>query len=318
MIMPEPRVCVAVLTWNNWADTDECLASLLQQDYANYFVVVVDNGSRDGSLERLRGKWRAQVEFVALAENRGVAAGYNAGIRKGLEEGADYVLLLNNDTTVSPVLVSRLVEGFAQGEGVVAVGPIIVYYDDLQRVWYAGGVYERWLGRTRHLGLHRRVEAFKPKEGQHWETDFVCGCAIMLSGWAIQEVGLLDESYSLYHEDLDWCLRAQAQGYRCLVVGYPLVAHKVSVSAGRRGSNVLAAPSAYFYARNPFKLARKLPGQHNWATFLLGQLFLRLPSYCYQMGIRRDWAGIRSYLAGLRDGLRLLWKGSKDEDGGRP
>src|ERR1700756_3033913 len=95
------RVFILLLNWNNWKDTNECLNSLERLDYDEWEVIVLDNGSTDGSVERIREKF-PEVEIIQLKANLGFSAGNNAGIRVALERGAEYVWLLNNDTTVSP------------------------------------------------------------------------------------------------------------------------------------------------------------------------------------------------------------------------
>lgn len=301
-----PAVWAVVLSWNNFVDTDECLASLLGQDYPNYRVALVDNGSDDDSLCRLKERWAGQVRFLEMGANLGVPAGYNAGLRLALAEGAQYVLLLNNDIVVAPTLISELVRGFGGSDRVAAVGPVIVYYDLRDRIWYAGGVYNRLLGYTRHSAMNKSLSAVAPGSRGTYTTDYVTGCAIMISRRALEEVGLLDESYFLYQEDADWCLRARLKGYTCRVVGRPLVAHKVSLTLGFRGSNVLSSRSAYFYGRNAFRLAQRHLSRWTLLPFLFGQFVIRLPYYCLNMALAREWQGIRRYLQGIRDGLHWL------------
>lgn len=305
---PPPLVYAVVLTWNNFADTDECLASLAAQDYPNYRMVVVDNGSQDGSLARLKERWAPRVRFLEMGTNLGVPAGYNAGLRLALDEGADYALLLNNDIVVAPDLIARLVEAFGRSPRLGAVGPVTVYYDARDRIWYAGGIYNQLLGYTRHAHMDKSLSVLGHRCGRVSATDYVTGCAIMLSRRALLDVGLLDESYHLYQEDTDWCLRARLNGYICGVVNQPLVAHKVSLSLGLRGSNVLGPRSAYFYGRNAFKLAHRHIRGVMVLPFLLGQFFVRLPYYCLGMALASQWQGIGRYLAGVHDGLKLLWR----------
>src|SRR5712692_7725778 len=92
--LPEPLVYVLLLNWNNWKDTNECLASLRNLDYDGWKVIVLDNGSTDGSVQRIREK-HPEVEIMELGENLGFAKGNNAGIRAALERGAEYVWVLN-------------------------------------------------------------------------------------------------------------------------------------------------------------------------------------------------------------------------------
>lgn len=301
-----PKVAIVVLTWNNFTDTDECLDSLTALDYPHYEVVVVDNGSTDDSLSRLRRKWADHVEFVSLTRNRGVAGGYNAGIRYALERGAAFIQVLNNDVVVHPDLLKVLLAVYDSEERVAVTGPLVVYYADRGRLWYGGGVYNRWLGYTRHCGLGRPVPAWGRRQPPvTWRTDYVVGCCMLISRTALVEVGLFDERYFLYLEDVDWCLRAKRQGYVCRVVACPLVAHKVSASAGVRGSTLPGGIGAYYMARNSFLLARKHLLGWQAPVFLFGQLCLRLPRYTLGMALAQRWPSVLAYLHGTRDGLRL-------------
>jgi GT2 family glycosyltransferase len=119
-----------------------------------------------------------------------------------------------------------------------------------------------------------------------------------------RDVGMLDPDFLLGHDDIDWALRLRDAGYEIRVVGEPLVRHKVSVSAGVRGSNVLQPLQAYHYARGSMLVAAK--HRHGWRTFpyLAGQLLVRLPFYTVQMLRARKPEGVRSYVRGLRDGYR--------------
>ena len=161
-------------------------------------------------------------------ENRGYAAGVNAGLKLAMDEGADYVLLLNNDIELDAGAVSALV-AVAARPGSAFVGPLIYYADRPSVLWSAGGEVSFWTGNIRHVGLREE------DEGQYAgvrEVDYVTACAVLASAVAIRTIGPMDESYYMYNEDTDWCVRARAAGFDVLVAAESKIWHKVSMSSG--------------------------------------------------------------------------------------
>ncbi|HXH20716.1 MAG TPA: glycosyltransferase family 2 protein [Dehalococcoidia bacterium] len=300
-----PPVAAVVLTWNNFSDTDECLRSVANLHYQRLSVVVVDNGSTDSSAERLEGVWGGRAKFVRNHANLGVAAGYNAGIREALAQGAEYVLLLNNDVVVDPGLLDALLPAFEAEPRLGTISPLITYYENRERLWFAGAVYNRFLGLARHVYLSRPVTAASKRLGRLFESDYVPNCSALTPAEAFRRAGLLDEAFFLGLEDIDWCLRLRSLGYRIRVCGRPLTAHKVSASAGFRGSNVLSPAQAYHYARGSILLGRRWSPGIRFVPYFAGQLLVRFPYYSLQMAIHGRPRGIPSYLRGLWDGFRL-------------
>src|SRR5882762_1861997 len=141
-----PPVYVLVLNWNNWRNTNECLASLRGLDYEDYTVLALDNGSTDDSLQRIRERF-PEVEIMELGENLGYAKGNNMGIRAALERGAEYVWILNNDTTVDPKALVAMVERAKVDSSVGAVGSVLFFMDRPHQVQaWGGGRVNFWLG----------------------------------------------------------------------------------------------------------------------------------------------------------------------------
>jgi GT2 family glycosyltransferase len=190
--MTLPRVAVIVLNWNGGQDTLDCLASLRQMDYPCFDVLVVDNSSTDGSIEAIRESF-PEVSLIETGANLGFTGGNNVGMRHALDRGADYVLLLNNDTEVAVDLLACLVDAVEAEPGVGVAGPLIYYYDQPEIVWSAGGAVDRRRGQTRMVGLG------EPDSGQYGsmprEVDFVSGCALLARRSVLEQIGLLDERF---------------------------------------------------------------------------------------------------------------------------
>ncbi len=198
---PSPRVAVIILNWNGKEDTLECLASVGQLDYPNYEVVVVDNGSSDDSTNAI-SKQYPDVTVLQTGENLGYAGGNNVGIRWALGHDADFVFLLNNDTIVSPDLLSA----FVSAENILpansVLGAKIFFYDKSDTLWFAGGRWQSESNRLEHIG---HDQANGPDFNHFAQVDYITGCALFASAATFKEVGLLDESFFLTYEETDWC-----------------------------------------------------------------------------------------------------------------
>ncbi|MGI9179337.1 MAG: glycosyltransferase family 2 protein [Longimicrobiaceae bacterium] len=223
-----PRVTAVVLNWCGEADTAACLRSLLASDYPMLHILLVDNGSPDGSGERLHCAF-PQVEYLHVGENTGYSGGNNRGIERALEGGAEFVLVLNNDTLVEPDCVARLVEVACATREVGAVGGKILYFDAPARIWFGGGDFSR----LRAVGLHRHEREADPDPtgGAVEEVSFLTGCCLLIPARVLREVGPFEEDFFMYVEDLDLTYRMRAAGYRLLYQPGARLLHRVAPDA---------------------------------------------------------------------------------------
>ena len=228
------RIVAVVLSYNGRDDTLAALESLRGIE-----TVAVDNGSVDGSAAAVAERF-PEVELVRAGVNLGFAGGNNVGIRRALDRGAEWVLLVNNDALVEPGLIDALTAAAAArpDAGVLACK---VLFADSDRVWYAGAGFDPILGRSRH-------ERFgKPNApGALADTRRATGAAMAVSRAAIEAVGLLDEELFLYVEDLEWSLRIAEAGFAVVYVPGASVRHRVSASTGGAGSPT----TRYYETRN--------------------------------------------------------------------
>lgn len=223
---PELPVYVLVLNWNNWKDTNECLESLKRLEYAEWKVIVLDNGSTDGSVKWIRGRF-PEVEIMELGENLGFAKGNNAGIRAALNRGAEFVWVLNNDTTVDPKALRAMVEKAETDPNIGAVGSAIYSMQDRQRIQVWGGGYVNFLlGRSRHFTTPVRDE----------ELHFITGASLLIRRQTLEDLGLLDEGFFMYWEDADYCLRLRRSGRRLAVAEKSRVWHREQGSIGKKSA----------------------------------------------------------------------------------
>jgi len=257
--MTDPRVTIILVNWNGKAVTLDCLASLRALRYPHCRVMVVDNGSTDDSLPAIRGAFPG-VDILALDENRRFAGGNNAGMRKAFEEGAELVLLLNNDTLVDPDMLLHLVDRFRREPACGMVAPKIYYADAPDVIWFAGGELSFWTGAMRHTGIR------EPDHGQHdmvKEIGYATGCCLLTSRRVVEQVGMLDEAYFMYTEDADWSLRVRRAGYRILYEPRARVWHKLSVSAGGH----LSFFKLRHKAQSNFRFFARYASWYHWPVF---------------------------------------------------
>jgi GT2 family glycosyltransferase/glycosyltransferase involved in cell wall biosynthesis len=248
-------------------------------------VVIVENGP--GSLPPAT----ADIEVLSLPVNRGFAGGMNAGIDHLRRGGCDRILLLNNDAELDAGCLRRLAEAL-EDEHLAAVGPVILRESD-GRVESRGGRFDARSGRHRLAG---HGEALRPREGRV-KVEALSGAVLMLSGAALDRVGLLDESYFLAFEDMDWCLRASRAGLGLAVV--------LGARARHAGSRTLGAASPerlYYGARNQLRVAERLHPLAGPARWLRRGAILGLNlAHALRQGEVPRPAGLRAVLAGALD-----------------
>jgi len=246
-----PSIWIVVLNWNGLADTLACLQSLAQLQYGAHRILVVDNGSIDGSVDALRnGIPGAGIEILEAGRNLGYAGGNNVGIRYALDRGADFILVLNNDTTVDPRLLDELVGAADRHPEAGCFGPWIFYMHDPERLWFAGAAWNSELVAFASPGKDL-LASDMPAETT--PTDYVCGAALFMRASLARQIGLLDERFFLVYEESDWCCHARRAGIECLMVPAARIWHKVGSSFGSEASPL----RTYFSTRNSLLWAEK-------------------------------------------------------------
>lgn len=255
MTRSHAKLYTIIVNWNGKTDTVACLTSLSKIDThdTQFRVIVVDNGSSDHSAEYIK-KRHPWVTVISAGGNLGFTGGNNVGIRRAVSDGAQYVWLLNNDTIVDGNVLSFM-DTFADPK-VGACGSKIYFapgheyhhhrYTSEERgrvFWYAGGLMD-W---DNIYASHRGVD--EVDHGQfdsQEETPFITGCSFVVRTDVIRNVGMLDDAYYLYLEDLDWSVRIQKAGYKTMYVPSSVVWHINAGSTGKPGNPT----HEYYMTRN--------------------------------------------------------------------
>jgi GT2 family glycosyltransferase len=279
-----PATSVIVLNWNGIEDTLACLVSLRASTMALH-VIVVDNGSTDDSLTRITQSGLAD-EVLATGVNLGFAEGNNRGVLLALDRGSDVIIVLNNDTTVDPDAIGRLVEALGTND-LAAVSPDIRYFDTPGDSWFRGGVIDH--GRPRHL-QPGELDAVDPgaRSSVFSTSPILTGCCLATRRDVWERVGSFDSDYFLIFEDSDWSVRATRAGVRMWIVHDSRVFHRVSRSIGTGPASLLAD---FYFLRNGLRFQARYfrrecvrfvwawllrPAPRMWRHGLRRPLFFRL------------------------------------------
>ena len=282
-----PSIWIVILNWNGLTDTLGCLESLQHLHYAAHRIVVVDNGSTDGSAEALRRTVsHPPIEIIEAGRNLGYAGGNNLGIRYGLDHGADFILVLNNDTTVDPMLLDELLGAADRHPEAGCFGPWIFYMHDPDRLWFMRSEWDAALSAFTAPGKGRFASELAHES---ISTEYVCGAALFFRANVARQVGLLDERFFLVYEDSDWCFRARRAGFECVTVPTARVWHKIGTSFGSEASPL----RTYFSTRNKLLWAEKHVSRREWWRILRAALRRLYPA------LRMDWIAARSTFKAL-------------------
>lgn len=276
-----PQVACIILNWNGWRDTIECLGALKDCAYPQLTVIVVDNGSSDDSVARIRAA-HPEILLLESGANLGFAGGNNIGIRYALAHGADYLWLLNNDTKPAPDALSALVAKALTDQGIGAVSSICYYADSPSTVQaWAGSRVNLWIG-------YGRITT-QPHSDDWFHT--LNGTSMLVARTAIEDAGLLDQGFFLYWEDTEFCLRLRKKGWRIAAAPDSRVLHKVNASTGGNG---------LILDRHHTASGLRILQLHSPAPRLASFLFLML-RFARRLGrlqfsrCRSVWAGVQDY-----------------------
>jgi GT2 family glycosyltransferase len=280
----DPSVCCVIVNWNGWRDTLDCLASLRDQEYGNLQILVVDNGSTDDSVERIRSAF-PEARLIETGKNLGFSSGCNVGLRAALAGNAEFVWLLNNDTVCPPDTLRKLIRRAVARPDAGLVGTVLFYAHDPTKVqaWGGGRIWP-WIAFSTHF--HAPTEF-----GPNCYTTFASALARRAM---LEEVGLLYEGFFMYYDDSDLCLRMQKTRWKIVMAEDTAVLHKegASTTTGEKPfmTKIVTVSSLRLIRRNS-KIA-----------------FLGIPLYvALRLGnriFRREWKGVRAVWQGASEFMR--------------
>ncbi len=270
------NVIVLTTVWNQIGKTVACLTTVAAQDFAAFETVVVDNGSNDNSAEIIIDQFPT-VTLIQNENNLGFAGGYNVGLSYALDQQFDYLLLINNDTLLAPDCLSQLVKTAQQLPDAGLLTAKIYYAEAPEVIWSVGAKTHPILLEINDNGNHQH-------DSGQWERvepiDFAPLCGVLLSRQMLETVGLLDDNYFLYYEDMDFCQRIREAGYGLYLAPEAKMWHAVSASSGGSDSSA----ERYFMAQSSGRYFRK---NASWK-----QLLFIIP-YRFGSALRTTWRLLR-------------------------
>jgi len=294
--MPQPFVIAVILNTNHREDTLACLESLARQDYSNLKIIVLDNASTDGSVDAVQRLY-PQVEIISLEQNLGYAGNNNTGIQAAIEQGADWVYVMNEDIELAPDSISQLVRGAESDPQVGMAGPLVYHHSRPTVIQSAGG----WMSRTWQSFHYGQNEEDQGQYNQSRPVDWISGCAILVRRQVIEQVGMLDARFFYYWEETEWCVRTSRQGWKLLFVPQSKIWHKGVQVDYKPSPNV-----TYYWTRNWFLLLSK----HHAPLIAWLYACLTILRTLFSWTVRPRWRSMQ----GHRD---AMWQGALDYLQGR-
>jgi len=276
-IVKDASVVCIIVNWNGWADTIKCIESLAHIDYDSLSVLLVDNGSTDDSVIRIRTAF-PNLEIIESCTNLGFGGGNNLGIRQALQRDPKYLWLLNNDTVVEPGTLAALVAAIQEDRSLGAVGSVLRYAHapELIQAW-GGGHINLWTGTSRHF--HSPVPCD--------QLDYLTAASILIRTEVLEQVGIFDEQYFMYWEDTDLCFRIRRAGWRLAVAEKAILLHKENASSGAKSTRF-----DYYVTLNGIRFLRKFAPCPPFAIFMM--IFARAFRRFIFLEWKRGWVVLSS------------------------
>ncbi|HLE48572.1 MAG TPA: glycosyltransferase family 2 protein [Patescibacteria group bacterium] len=293
-----PFVFVIVLNWNGIKDTTDCLQSLNKINYKNFKVIIIDNGSKDNEIKKLKKHFPKNI-YLSNNKNQGYCKANNQGIKYAIRHKADYILLLNNDTVVDKNFLKFLIAYAVKNkfEGILTSK---IFYFGTNLIWSMGGVLSKISGIPRMIGQGQKATEFK----KVIIPDYAPGCVFFAPVSVFKKSGLLNEIYFAYYEDLDYCSRARKLGITIRAIPESVVFHKVSRSTNSKSLRKMGKLQSYLIARNGILFGSINLQGFERSYYIVMQIILKLPLYLL-FKVENFQSGL-SYIQGVYDGVKFM------------
>lgn len=296
-MIPKYSLGIVIVNWNNEDVILDCLRSIQVAGFISS-VVIVDNASSDGSLINLKSQispkefqrnstGQANIKIIRNKENLGYSGGNNCGIKFLLGKGAKYILILNPDTEVEKRAIARMLQMMEKDPTIGIAGPKI--FDKEGKIWSCGGEIDKKRFSGGLIGLGKKDTGQYDKE---LPVDYISGTAIMVKREVFEEIGLFNEDYFAYYEDVELCWRAKQKNFKIIFVPNAIICHKASSSFGQQ-----AGKKSFYMARNHLLFVER-----NAPILIKARELIRLPKTIWEHLSKKD----KFALLGIRD--YFLWR----------
>lgn len=270
------KVVLVIVHYGDIATTKKCLDSVTKYSKISHIVIV--NNDQHFELRKSHFK-KEYITIIQNRENTGFAKGVNIGINEALSLSPDYILLLNNDTWIKSDILKPLVRFADHNVDAGIISPVIAFKKDAHWLFDFGGKVNWAFGRTTHMNK-AKITSLKAKR-----VEYTSGCCMLLKKQVIERVGLFDEHFFLYYEDVDYCLRAKKLGFYTFVVPSSVVFHHLSHSVGK-----VSTLAAYHLTKSALIFGKKYI---TWRILNIGFVGLQ----CLQFFIKSRKSGLYAFSA---------------------
>ena len=286
-------VAIIVVNWKQYELTKKCINSIHQSNSINFNLILVDNEYQTDSLNKLANDFK-DLKIFKNVSNLGFSVANNIGINYAIGNKYDFILLLNNDTEVKKGFLKPMIDRLKQDNHLGAVQPIIMKFNQRKKIWNAGGYLNYFFG----LPYTNRKLNSKSNE-----VTWISGCCILIKTSVVKKVGLLDENFFAYFEDVDWSIRMQNQGYKLGLVDKSIVFHHGSKSLSNSTHEGVVSPIIhYLNIKNHIYLNKKHKNKFNLFGVIIFQ-FSKVFTYVVYFTIRLRFKKLRMVYEGFVDGI---------------
>ncbi len=256
------KIDIIILHFGDIQDTKRCIESI-ENSKSPYRSLIVVNNDPLIEISKMLDKKSKRI-YINTGANMGFAAGVNRGITYALDHGADYIALANNDTTATSDFITPVIELFEQNPKVGIASPVIAFKKNSTQYFDMGGNINTYTGKTYHTNT-QKIEASQP-----YSVQYVSGCCMIIKRAVLERIGLFDVDFFLYYEDVDFCLRATAQGFSVFVVPSAIITHELSKTVGSNSQKAV-----YHLTKSAKKFGKKYRKQFPLHTpFMIWQSFI--------------------------------------------
>lgn len=301
--MKQKKLAIVIINWNSFDLTSDTLVSLSSTSYKNYDIIVVDNFSTDNSAAQLEKDFPSII-LLRSDENKGFTGGNNLGFDYAINEGYEYVMMLNNDVAVESDFLEPLVVKLDIDEKIGGVQPLIYFYHDRELIWNAGSRYNDIFGIPYILGYYRKDKGQLQRKKQK-SIDWITGCAFMIRTEVLKKVGVLKQDFFIYYEDVDLSFRIKEAGYALAYEASSVVYHKTGMSHKSKEKlkeGYLNPKVHYLNARNRLFVLKEYTQKIAIPTVILYQIIYFFGISFYFI-FRRRWQKLKAWNNGIKDGL---------------
>jgi GT2 family glycosyltransferase len=283
---------IIIVNYNCAKDTIECIESLNKHNKNHFDIFVVDNNSKENDISYLESRLNKDVTFIKSEYNLGFAGGNNLVIKELLSQNYQYIFLLNPDTIIDDLNFFPSILEQIKIDNPDIIGPMIRYYPDTDKIYFAGGFLNKFTGVT--IMRDKKNSYSKYNILDNFECDFITGCAMIIKKDLVESIGILPEEYFLYFEESDFCMKAKKLGYKVLFTPKTYVYHKVSTSI-----KYMSNTYVYYMVRNFRIFADKYVKIYYKPIFYLYYIFAWVGGYILLSILNKNFTAIRYIIKGL-------------------